>query len=1202
GTGKTWNICGLYLRLLLETGLEAQQILVVTFTNAATAELRQRIRTRIVDVLAWLQHATSTGDPFIARLVAAVESNAGIDRQRMRTLLEAALHTFDEAAVFTIHGFCQRALADTPFAAGLPFRLELLQDDQPLRLEAVSDFWRRHVASERISPVLADYLVQHRDSPEKWAKLLKRQMAKPRSRVLWPDEIDGAQAEIDSACLGAAFDKARQLWAGDGAEPTAALLAGLAALNANSYKQESVRTAATAWSHWLASGAPLSAPDTKSGKAGLFTSGCITARTKKKQTPPTHPFFDAADQLLAMHTAVAQALEMARLRLLRSLFAEAGAAMRQAKRRQRVLSFDDMLHNVHTALTSGDAPWLAGALRERYPVALIDEFQDTDPLQYAIFDCIYGASAERPAAPLFLVGDPKQAIYSFRNADLHTYLAARRQVDAPTTLRHNQRSTAGLIAAGNALFTVNPNAFILAGLDYQPVSPGDKPRQAFTDRSEAESAALRIWQLPTVDGQHLPRGQAQQAARRATAAEVARLLGEASADRISIGQRPLAPGDIAILVKSHRQGRMVKDALLQVGVGSVELSQHSIFHTPDAASLEHVLLAIIEPARQSLLNGALATELMGFDAAAVAALADDETRLLQTMSRFSGYRDTWLRRGFGVMLRQWMDDETIACRLLARSDGERRLTNLLHLGELLQQASAENPSPDALLRWLATRRGDDGADEVAQLRLESDRNLVQIVTIHKSKGLEYEVVFCPFLWDGHRSAVDELEGREYHDDDGQPVIDFRPASEADDADEIKRRRLEEKDAEFMRLLYVALTRAVHRCYLVAGCYASLAFGRLSTTASKRSLLNWLVAGRGMNHAGWLKHTLSEAEIENAWRELAAGANPHLSLTDLPDGAATALTVADVAAETLNALRPPERIPAGWRIGSFSSLLHGVESETAASDHDGRSLPSPIPGGSGTSATLLLAEIAPDDILRFPRGPAAGDCVHALFERIDFTDPGGWPDAIAQALATCPQSLPGLSSAESATRLARMLRRLLDDVLATRLPGDVVLAAIPRQQRLVELGFNLPAAGITPQMLNDWLHRHGYALPRLGFQPLTGYLKGFIDLIFCHADRYYILDWKSNHLGYAPADYQQQPLATAMAEHGYHLQHLLYCVALHRYLGQRLADYDYGRHFGGVHYLFVRGVRPSWQEQTVDGESIACGVYHHRPARTTVDSL
>ncbi|HPU81753.1 3'-5' exonuclease, partial [Accumulibacter sp.] len=465
------------------------------------------------------------------------------------------------------------------------------------------------------------------------------------------------------------------------------------------------------------------------------------------------------------------------------------------------------------------------------------------------------------------------------------------------------------------------------------------------------------------------------------------------------------------------------------------------------------------------------------------------------MSRFSAYRESWLRRGFGVMFRSWLDNESVACRLLARADGERRLTNLLHLGELLQQADAEYPAPDALLRWLTSKRREDGADEVSQLRLESDRNLVQIVTIHKAKGLEYGIVFCPFLWDGHPSAATDLEGCEYHDDSGQTVIDFRPEVSDGESAEIKWRRRQEQDAEFMRLIYVALTRAVYRCYLVAGCYANLAFGKRSLTQSSHSLLNWLVAGSGISHGAWHGQRRTAEEIEAAWRALAEAAGPTLSLSDLPAAVEVPFAAATPPVESLRALTPPVRIPVGWRLGSFSSLHQGADSEGSASDHDGRSSSTPLALRHGVAPP---PDIAADDILRFPRGPAAGDCVHALFESIDFSDSSEWPGAIEQVLLAHPLTLPGLPAADAAGRLARMLHSMLDDVLATSLPGGIVLRSVARRQCLVELGFTLPSAGITPQALNNWLQAHGYRMPELAFPTLAGYLRGFIDLVFCHA--------------------------------------------------------------------------------------------------------
>jgi exodeoxyribonuclease V beta subunit len=963
-------------------------------------------------------------------------------------------------------------------------------------------------------------------------------------------------------------------------------------LNGRSYTLESVEAAAKQWDQWLASGNPLSkAIDTKR-RTRLFRTDALKKGTNKNRTTPRHPFFDTAENLLALREQVLEHLELLRLRLLRELVEKSGPELRRRKRARRVLAYDDMLYNAYEALADGKRPWLAATLRSRYPAALIDEFQDTDPLQCAIFMKIYGVpDGEGRLGPLFLVGDPKQAIYSFRNADLHVYLQAKGRATSEHTLVRNQRSVDGLIKACNALFEANPNAFILPGIAFHTALKGDRKHPALSDRSESGdvNAPLRIWRLPTKsDGGCVLRKDAQQLAATSTAAEISRLLREAAAGRIMLGECSLCAADIAVLVRSHREGSWVKRALGALGIGSVELSQESIFSAQDAEELERVLLGILEPGRQGPLFAALAAELMGQSACEIDALRTDESKLPQWIARFEDYRESWRKRGFGFMLRRWMDDEAVSRRLLARDDGERRLTNLLHLGELLDRASTDHPSPEALLRWFATQRAESANLDELQVRLESDRNLVQIVTVHKAKGLEYGIAFCPFLWDGYRRNDSGGDGLEYHDDQGNSVIDFRP--EPENEDEIDQRRKQERDAEDARLAYVALTRAIYRCYLVAGCYARKYAKSETTTESTHSLLNWLAAGSGVDHATWHGQTLAPEEIEEAWQEIAKKAKPHLSLTDLPTASGTPVSDTDASANTLAAALPPKSIAESWRIGSFTGLAHGAEHEAAASDHDARTQTGLESGPPGN--------LPPTDILRFPRGPSAGDCFHAAFEHADFTDPATWDKAIARALARHPQRMRVAGEGKPLQLQRDMLRGLLGEVLSAQLPDGIVLGSLPNHQRLNELGFNMSAARLGPSSLNDWLKRHEYPMPRLTFAALEGYLKGYIDLVFEHDSRYYVLDWKSNHLGYAQRDYAQPRLAAAMHEHGYHLQYLLYSVALHRYLGQRVAGYDYAKHFGGVLYLFVRGVRPGWR----DAQGGPLGTWFHRPSAATLASL
>ena len=1211
GTGKTWNICGLYLRLLLESRLEVQRILVVTFTNAATAELRERIRLRIVDTLAWLRaeqagEAIASGDDFVERLLRAARDRHGLQTDDMLARLELALATFDEASIFTIHGFCQRALADTPFTAQMPLAMELVRDDADWVAEAANDFWRRRIAADDLDAGLAGHLVASKDSPEGFAALLKRHLAKPLARAAWPDDLDVARA-IPSDELAATHDVAFRLWHERRAEIDDLLQRSMGALSAVSYKEDSVRTALASWEELLRGEDGLAALGVDAPKLELLGAAKLGAATKKKQVTPRHEFFDVAQRLLDLRAQATQALAYGRLALLKALLDEGTRAQRDAKRRQRVIAFDDMLFNLHDRLTRGDSPWLAGELKKRFPAALIDEFQDTDPLQFAIFRTIYTTPTDDTLspAPLFFVGDPKQAIYSFRNADLHTYIEAGTHAVARYSLADNQRSSEALIHALNQLFAANPRAFMMDALAYQAVRFGQKPRQPLVDTS-APRAPLQVWTLPAADdGEPMFQRDATTAVVAATADEIARLLAAARRGEVTLGQapneRPLAAGDIAVLVRSNAQGTQIRQALTARGVGSVELSQASVFRSSDAEELDRVLTAILEPARERTLKAALSTEMMGCDAAAIADLANDESALLTAVQRFAGWRDLWLQRGVGFMLRQWLAAEQVAARLLARPDGERRLTNLLHLIECLHEAGERHAAPDTLLRWLQSQRVWPDADDATQLRLESDQNLVQIVTIHKSKGLEYPIVFCPFLWSASRGGRgDGLTGIAYHDDDGQTVIDYGHAFRDEERQkEIKLRLKLEESAETLRLVYVALTRAVHRCVIVAGCYRTA--GRYpSATGSTRSLLNWLVAGADLTPEQWFEHKNGADSIAAAWAALAERSGGAIGVAPLPQGAQVTLHVPRPAPDTLAALPAPRVLPGGWRIGSFSAIAHGAAHGGSGVDHDLRVVETPLPQSDDVAPPFRASE---DDPLHFPRGPAAGEAIHQAFENITFTDRSGWPSAIAQALQLLrTMGVPDAPGTEGQALRARMLQRMLEGTLDTPLPlgtpRPLRLAELPNARRLVELEFHLPSHRLDAGTLNDTLAAHAVAMPRLSFATLRGFLKGFIDLVFEHEGRWFILDWKSNHLGDTPAHYGQDAMAAAMRDQGYHLQALLYLVALDRYLRHRLAGYDPARHLGGAVYLFVRGVRPDWQ----DAAGAPTGVFFQRPTAALIARL
>jgi exodeoxyribonuclease V beta subunit len=1211
GTGKTWNIAALYLRMLLERSLDVRDVLVVTFTKAATAELRQRIRNRIVETLACLEGAPpAAGDPFVPTLLGALRARGLVDTS-MRLRLDLALQSFDEASIFTIHGFCQRALADAPFASGMPLAVEVLPDPSHLLEQAVRDHWRRHLAVDALPPAFARHLADNPTAFDNQVKLLARRLARPLARLKWPLGLDAPPPlDEDPAQAQAALSQARDLWNADPQSVRDWYAQPNLRLNKKSYRDGCFGEWLSHWDAYAANGDALAVlPE----KLHLLGPAEMEAKlTKGQSLPPILPFHTALQAFLEARHRIGQAVTLHYRRVQRDLLATAPQSVRATKQAMRAIGYDDMLSNLYERLVDGRHPSLATMLRRRFPVALVDEFQDTDPLQFEIFKAIHAPNREpgdapppgaahstddpgSPAAPtLFLVGDPKQSIYGFRSADLHVYLRARAIADGHYTLRDNQRSTEPLIRAVNAVFRTNDRAFMQPGLQFVDARRGKRTIDPLQDDSGETRASLQLWEIPPGDdGMPLVKGAAKDRAIGGCAAEIVRLIEAGRDRRLLLGDRPLAAGDIAVLVRTHKEGIAVREALALRGVSSVERSQQNLFDSTDAQDVEHVLAATLEPSRDGQLHRALATDLIGWSATEVDALSATESGQVQALSQFQEYRDLWLHRGIGVMLKTLVARERVVERMLVRTDGERRLTNLSHLAECLHAAAEANPAPEALLRWLRARRADadagaesETAVEAMQLRLESDRNLVQVVTVHASKGLEFPIVFCPTLFDGFPGSSGQPEWREYHDEDGTRVLDFRDDLDQAEEEAIDSTLARERAAEKLRSIYVALTRAMQRCYLTVGAYVS---GR-SDKESRRAALNWLVAGSGHDPTDWVAAgdpLVDVAGVRKAWAHLAHEHAGDIAIEPLPAAPVRRLAPQRPTAADIAALKPPARIPPAWRRGSYSGLVHGSRNELAAADRDLRVV--------RTAASLQRppASLAPDDILRFPRGRLAGDCIHALFESIDFTDEATWASGIDQALRRHPQP------AADPSLLPGMLRRMLGDVLQTPLPIGCRLADVGNARRFVELGFTLPSGALDAQRLAALLAGHGYPVPDLSFGTLHGYLNGFIDLVFEHGGRFHVLDWKSNTLGHTAADYGTTPLAEAMDREGYHLQYLFYALALHRYLQARLgARYDFDRHFGDVLYLFVRGVRPDWRGE----DGAVAGVFHHRPSRALIESL
>ncbi|MFN3883540.1 MAG: UvrD-helicase domain-containing protein, partial [Rhodocyclaceae bacterium] len=1004
--------------------------------------------------------------------------------------------------------------------------------------DAARDAWRTEMANA--SPLWAQFLIGALKGPQGLVERCKDHLGRVTAQIAAPPLADRQAAE---RALLAAWEKARALWRKD-ATTLHDWLAN-AGLKRNVYSTTKIEEAVATANVWFAEALPLlPAPEA----LRLLGRQKIEQGRTKLSPVPEHHFFMAMDELWQATEDFRVVCDVALRGFVAEFLCAARARLARHKQASGLQSHDDLLLALASALDGAAGGRLIGSLRARYRFALIDEFQDTDTLQLRIFTRIFGSDTH----PLIFVGDPKQAIYAFRGADVFAYLAARARADAIHALLENRRSDPSLLDAINALFT-RPRPFLLDDLPYQPAQAADGERTEC--RIEDDAAPLTLWVMEKpATAKSFTKEAGRAMAAEAVASDIAHLLHLAAEGQAKLGDRPLGGGDIAVLVRRHHEGDLVRKALLRRGIPSVGSGGGSVWASEEAEELERLLLAVAQPTREGWVRAALATVLLGADAAQLSAWREDDLAWSERLERFHEDGRLLRERGFMAMWRRLLRREGVVARVLARPDGERRLTNYRHLAELLQAAS-EQAALDAegLARYLADQRAAS-ENEDNQLRLESDAHLVHIVTQHAAKGLQYPIVYCPFLWLGPEERTDKDWPVLAHRD-GKALLDFG----SPEAQVLARAAEREAAAEELRLAYVALTRAEHRCVVI--------WGKVNNCA--RSPLAWLLFGPREEVSGdpraWLAQWLETHDETESLRVLEARLGGALKVLPLPSTDAAGFIPSEIMRAGLRARGFSGCIPSAWQVRSFSSLTARLDEEAENPDHDavgpsGAVLPAPtLRPETATDGTGLVVPAAGCGSIRdFPRGTRAGSCLHALLERIDFQQPSAVGQVAAEVLAEygfAPEWQPALE-------------RLAADVLATPLNEDGLrLADIPSDARIVEMGFTFPLASPAGR---------------------AGYMKGFIDLVFRAEGRWYIVDWKSNWL----EDYGPASLAEAMRFHRYDLQLRIYCAALKRALAWREPGCDWEAAFGGVFYLFLRGMKPGSMQ----------GVYFVRPTAADIDGF
>ncbi len=1157
GTGKTYSIEGLYLRLILEAGLPVEQILVLTFTVAATEELRRRIRERLSalrDALA----GNPTQDPMTTRIAAQSQNPDGL------RAVEGALLDFDRAAIYTIHGFCQRLLTDHAFETGSLFDTELVVDPAPLIQETASDFWRRHLYDA--APELVAYFFEKgMNGPGSLAALytrLKRPgdlcisggFPAPPALTLLDDFRRGLET------LRSMWPQARQAAAGALMSPSLKVrpygsLEATASGAHPSPREVKVAALCRAMDRLLDSqgpGFPLFDEFDK------WTARGLSNAARKGTAPPEHPFFRACDEVAGVASGLGQEMDRRLLWLKTEFVSIAAERLADHKRRKNILFYDDLLLRTRDALRSNRG--LLEAAKSRYRAALVDEFQDTDAVQYEIFERIF----RNENGTMFMIGDPKQAIYGFRGADVFTYLSAARNVDTRYSLDTNRRSKPGLVHAVNALFSGTSRPFLLRGIEFVPARSADAG-----DRKEGEGV-LEIWPVSgRKDGRPLSKSEATALVVRRVAAKIEALL---CAGR--------SAGQIAVLVRTNRQARDMKAALSGRRIPAVLHSAGSVFESEEAIQLERLLAGICDSGNAGRLRAAMTTDMIGVTAAELECGESDPDQWALRAAPFAEDARIWREQGFIRMFQSLMKRERCRRRLLGYPDGERRLTNVLHLAELCHRAETESDlAPGGLLKWLAGRRASaSGAEAEEQLRLENDARAVQVVTVHRSKGLEFPVVFVPFAWEA--SAVRSPSELMFHD----PEAGNRLTLDLGGGNREKSERLARTEAlaEDLRLLYVAVTRAKERCYL--------AWGRINQ--AEMSPVTYLLHGRlaadAPDPAAEMTRrvkAMAEADFLAPLAQLVEKGQG--SIATVPFDADAPLPAATRKPEggriRLAARRFSGRIDQSWRVASYSQLVAGRTSPESAEAPD-RDRPAP---GADAPESISTKESDHADILAFPGGTRAGNFFHELLEISPFS-----PDAAEQRQRQVADALRRYRYDDAwQEAVGSGLERVLSTPLSDADP-DLVLSSVPQKSRLHELAFYFPLKRIDGRGLAALLPQAPGG--RMQFSAVQGYVKGYIDLAFYHGGRYFLVDWKSNRIGPRPSDYGREALERVMHEAQYVLQYTLYCLALDLFLRQRDPDYRFETGFGGVFYLFIRGMRPE--------KGPELGVYYDRPDAAALEKV
>ncbi len=1147
GTGKTYNIASLFIRVILELKLMPANILVLTYTEAATAELISRLRNRIKESIFALE-GNDVEDEFLN------EIKTRFDRSHIE-LLKKALYQFDEAAISTIHGFCQQLLKEHSVDLDTSSEFEIISDDQTLLQEIVDSYWRGFLKndSSEFERSVIKFVVNSDYYPDNLMKKVRLILNKPYAVPL-PESKPLKSFNKDLIKLKEAFIRARKLFFEEEKEIQKILDSD--SLNGLKYKNkerhfEDVKS-------WFRKSDLQTIP---ADRLYLFSSFMQGEGKKKGKEIPDLNIFEAVDEYLILANTFSN-IEIA---WLKDASVQIGIDFEKAKEERNVLTYNDLLTKVEKGILKKTE--LATYLSKKYPVALIDEFQDTDPIQYSIFRNIYSS---RTDTALFMIGDPKQAIYSFRGADIYTYLKARNDAseEQKYSLSNNFRSSKMLIESVNKVFSNVESAFLISDL---PFKNAQFPTQNNPDKLLFKKGSQTIEPLQFIELEL--ESNTADGIRESISDQVCKEILHLLSSDFTIENKHIKESDIAVLVRTHYQALEIQNRLRDRNIKSLINSKESVFSTKEASELYLILSSINHPSFEDGIRAALSTEAIGFNSEKIIQLLQNESEWNDVYQKILRLNKLWREKGFIRMSNQLLSEFNIEFNYASYFDAERRITNIHHLLEILSKAERlKHLSSNGIVNYFKNKRSGDTSDSSDDeiVRLESDERLVQIITMHSSKGLEYPIVLCPYLWEG--ISTDNEQIFSFHNLK-QTAIDLG----SKDDERIKNRevKLNEYLAERVRLTYVALTRAKVACYVFVVDGKGSELSPFSILMEDKTSIKQRILDKLTLHSNKYKstHITGNTKLTSLIRTFN---NKHSSiLYRTPFNNEVSLTKENSHDQKVFKTLPFSRTDLFNynRITSFSSLSQSGKydlefDEKFGFDYDDFNI---------SNTSIINPNVS---IHSLPKGAKTGTLLHEIFEEIQFNDRSSFNAVIKSKIIK--HSFSDI--------WVPVLKNLVTQSVEHVLFNKIRLKDLAPKDCLIEMEFHFPANSIELNSLMNIIRDEN--LENITTS-ISGYMKGFIDLIFKKDGKYYILDYKSNFLGDNIQDYNQLSITEEIKHSTYDLQYHIYILALHRLLNKTIPNYSYEEHFGGVLYFFLRGIDSSIEES---------GVYYDKPDYSTIQAL